>query len=82
MSIDPELLSILVCPESHQPVSLAGEDLLKDLNARVKAGTLKNRQGEAVGKPIDEALVREDGKCVYIIDEGIPNMLIDERVDL
>ncbi len=82
MAIDSELLSILVCPETHQKVSMAGEDLIKDLNAKVKAGTLKNRQGDVVGKSIDEALVREDGKCAYIIDDGIPNMLIDERLDL
>ncbi len=82
MVIDSELLSILVCPETHQKVSMAGEDLLKDLNTKIKAGTLKNRQGDTVGKSIDEALLRDDGKCAYIIDEGIPNMLIDERVDL
>lgn len=82
MVIDSELLSILVCPEAHQKVSMAGEDLLKDLNAKIKAGTLKNRQGDTVGKAVEGVLVREDGKCAYLIDEGIPNMLIDERVDL
>lgn len=82
MTIDEELLSILVCPETHQKVSPAGGDILKDLNAKIKAGTLKNRQGDAVSKPVEEALVREDGKCLYIIDDGIPNMLIDERIDL
>lgn len=82
MPIEPELLEILVCPETHQPVGMAPADLLATLNARVKANSLRNRQGEAVSKPIEEGLVREDGKCLYIIDEGIPNMLIDERVDL
>ena len=66
MPIDPELLEILVCPETHQPVKPAD----------------KNHQGEAISKPIEEGLVREDGKCLYLVDDGIPNMLIDERVDL
>ncbi len=82
MPIEPELLEILVCPESHQPVRVAEEALLATLNQRVKSQTLKNRQGDPVTKPIEEALVREDGKCLYVIDDGIPNMLIDERIDL
>ncbi|MHC4550065.1 MAG: Trm112 family protein [Planctomycetota bacterium] len=82
MPIDPELLEILVCPETHQPVKPADAELLRGLNERIKAGALKNHQGDAVGKPIEEGLVREDGKCLYPIEDGIPNMLIDERIDL
>lgn len=82
MPIDPELLEILVCPETHQPVKPADNTLLESVNARIKAGSLKNHQGEAISKPIDEGLVREDGKCLYLVEDGIPNMLIDERVDL
>lgn len=82
MTIDQELLDILVCPETHQPLKLADEETLAGLNGKIKASALKNHQGELVSKPVEEALVREDGKCVYLIDDGIPNMLIDERVDL
>jgi len=82
MPIDPELLEILVCPETHQPVKPADAEMLKDLNGRIKAGGVKNHQGDPVQKPVDEALVREDGKCLYLIEDGIPNMLIDERIDL
>ncbi|MGH7162887.1 MAG: Trm112 family protein [Planctomycetota bacterium] len=82
MPVDPELLSILVCPETHQPVKPAGHDLLKRLNERIEAGNLRNRQGDAVKTKVEEALVREDGKCLYVVDDGIPNMLIDERIDL
>jgi len=82
MPIDPELLEILVCPETHQPVKPADQTLLESVNARIKAGALKNHQGDAISKPIEEGLVREDGKCLYLVDDGIPNMLIDERVDL
>ena len=82
MAIDPELLEILVCPENHQPVKLADEELLGSLNGRIKSKTLKNRQGQMVEKELAEALVREDGACVYLVDDGIPNMLIDERIDL
>ena len=82
MPIEPELLEILVCPETRQPVSMATEEVLATVNERIRAGAAKNHQGEPVTKPVEEGLVREDGKCLYIIDDGIPNMLIDERIDL
>ena len=82
MAIDSELLDILVCPETHQPVKLADEATLSSLNSRIKSKTLKNRAGQMVEKELTEALVREDGACAYLVDDGIPNMLIDERVDL
>jgi uncharacterized protein YbaR (Trm112 family) len=82
MPIDQELLDILVCPETHQKVAMADGDLIAGLNGRIKAGGVKNHQGNAVTEPVAEGLVREDGKCLYVIDDGIPNMLIDERIDL
>ena len=82
MPIDPELLAILVCPENHQPVKPADDDLLRGLNERIKTGGVKNHHGEPVGKPVTEGLVREDGLCLYLVEDGIPNMLIDERIDL
>ena len=82
MSVNPELLEILVCPETKQPVRLAAADVLEDLAARVASGELRNRGGDRVEKPIQEGLVREDGRVLYPVDDGIPVMLIDESVEL
>jgi len=82
MPVDPELLKILVCPETHAPVRLAETELLETINTRIQAGEQRNHQGDPVEKPIAEGLVREDGKCLYIVEDSIPNMLIDERIDL
>ena len=82
MPIDAELLSILVCPETHQPLAMADEAVLAALNARVEEGGVRNRHGDAVKRALEEALVREDGKALYVIEDGIPNLLIDERIDL
>ena len=82
MPIDPELLSILVCPETHQPLAVAGDDVLAGLNAQVEGGALSNRQGDPVKSAIVEGLVRDDGKALYVVEDGIPNLLIDERIDL
>jgi len=80
--VSPELLEILVCPETKQPVALADDSVLAALNAKIEAGSLRNRGGAKVEKPITEGLVREDGKVLYPVDDGIPVMLIEESVEL
>jgi len=82
MSVSPDLLEILVCPETKQPVTPAGEDVLSRVNAEIEAGRLRNRGGEPVKTPLSEALVREDGRILYPVDDGIPVMLIEESIEL
>jgi uncharacterized protein YbaR (Trm112 family) len=82
MPIDNELLEILVCPESRQPVTLAPAEILDRLNSEIDAERLRDRGGDVVAKHIEEGLVREDGKILYIIDDSIPIMLIDQSIRL
>jgi len=42
-SVSPELLEILVCPETKQPVAPASGDVLARVNAEIDAGRLRNR---------------------------------------
>jgi uncharacterized protein YbaR (Trm112 family) len=80
--IDPELLRILCCPETHQPIAVAEPWLIEKLNRQIAAGQLKNRAGQAITEKIDCGLVREDSKFAYPIRENIPIMLIDEAIPL
>jgi uncharacterized protein YbaR (Trm112 family) len=82
MPVSQELLEILVCPETKQPVKPAPPELLQQLAASIEAGSLRNRGGELVSQPIAEGLVREDGKILYPVDDGIPVMLIEESIEL
>jgi uncharacterized protein YbaR (Trm112 family) len=82
MPISTELLEILVCPETKQPVALATPERLEELNLKIRSGELRNRSGETVQKELTEALVREDERVLYPIDDGIPVMLIDESIEL
>jgi uncharacterized protein YbaR (Trm112 family) len=82
MPVNPELLEILVCPESKQPVFSASQEILAKVNAEISAGRLRNRGGEKVEEAISEGLVREDGKILYPVDDGIPVMLIEESIEL
>ena len=80
--VDPELLEILVCPETRQPVGPADADLLGRLNAAIQSGEVVTRGGDVVEDPVEEGLIREDGKVLYPVREDIPIMLIDEAIEV
>jgi uncharacterized protein YbaR (Trm112 family) len=78
--IDKDLLQILACPETHQALAEAGADLLKRINDRIAAGKAKNKGGADVKDALEAGLVRQDGKILYPIRDGIPVLLIDEGI--
>jgi len=80
--VDPALLEILCCPETHQGLAPADAALVELLNRQIAAGQLRNRKGEAVKEKVDGGLVRADGKVVYLVRNRIPIMLIDEAIPL
>ena len=80
--VDPELLEILVCPETYQPVRPAESELMDRLNQAIRSGGVTNRGGDEVAEPVEEGLVREDDKILYPVREDIPIMLIDEAIEL
>ena len=67
--MDKELLEILCCPLTHQALRIADEAALA--RASAKASRL-----------ISEALIREDGKILYPISEGIPLLVPEEGIPL
>lgn len=81
-ALDPELLDILVCPETRQPVRPADAALLARVNEVISGGALKNRGGDRVQLPLDGGLVRDDGRILYPVRDDIPVMLLDEAIDL
>jgi uncharacterized protein YbaR (Trm112 family) len=80
--LSPDLLSILVCPETHQTIQEADPALEAKIIELQKASKLTNIQGGAHEGEIQGVLVREDGKIAYPIIDGIPVMLIDEAISL
>jgi len=80
--IDAELLKILCCPETHQPVTPADAALVARLNQQIASGQLRLRNGQPVKESIDGGLVRSDGKYLYAVRQDIPIMLIDEAIPL
>ena len=80
--MDKKLLSIICCPITHKGLSLARPDKLAAINAAINAGKLSNRDGKVLENSLQEALLTDDGKTMYPVDEGIPVLLEGEGVAL
>jgi len=80
--IDKDLLSILACPETHQPLAEAEAPVLEQVNRKIEAGQCANKGGKKVEEPLAAGLVREDGRVIYPIKQDIPVLLIDEGIEL
>ena len=80
--IDKELLAILACPETKEPVALAEEKLIAELNSRIARGEVKNRAGKTVEGKLDGGLMRADGAYLYPIQDEIPILLLNESIPL
>ena len=80
--MDKRLLTILRCPVTHKGLSLLKKDKLERMNAAIAAGELSTHEGERMTQPLAEALVTDDGKRVYPIDDGIPVLLESESIHM
>jgi uncharacterized protein YbaR (Trm112 family) len=78
MTLDAELLALLVCPETHQDVTLATTEEITRLNEAIRAGQVRTVAGKDVAEPVEAALIRIDRAIAYPIREGIPVMLVPE----
>ena len=74
----PELLALLVCPETHQDLVLATAAEVGLLNEAIEKKQLRNVEGKEVEQPVETALIRADRAIAYPVRHGIPVMLVSE----
>jgi uncharacterized protein len=75
MTIDRRLLDILCCPATKVPVRLLDKATLAELNRVISEGKVVFREGSVVKAPLQEALITDDKRTVYAIEDSIPIML-------
>jgi len=80
--IAPDLLELLACPDTHQPLRLASADELAGVNQKISSGDCSSVGGAKVEGALEAGLVREDGKLLYPIRDSIPVLLVDEGIAL
>jgi uncharacterized protein YbaR (Trm112 family) len=81
-AMSQELLDLLADPETHEALSLANGAQLAALQQALAAGTARRRNGSPVSGALDGALLSQGGRVAYLVEDGIPNLLVDERVEL
>ncbi|MFQ5600711.1 MAG: Trm112 family protein [Candidatus Krumholzibacteriia bacterium] len=80
MPIRKDLLEILCCPVTKQPVEILSTEKLSELNEQISQGHIKDAGGNQVEDAVEEALVTADGKTIYRIDNDIPIMLAEQGI--
>lgn len=80
MPVDKKLLQILRCPVTKQSLSVLDERRLDRLNDRIRAGEVQYLDGSAVTDLVPEALITENQRTIYRVDDDIPIMLEDRSI--
>lgn len=80
--MEEQLLDIVCCPSTHQPLSRLNRAALQALNERIEAGGVQRVDGNAVTQRLRAALVTRDGKRVYPIVDGLVDLLPDAAIGL
>ena len=80
--LNPDLLALLVCPETHQDVFLATPEEIAGINEAIGRGQVQTAAGAVVDQPVDAALIRVDRAIAYPIRDDIPVMLVSEGLVL
>jgi uncharacterized protein YbaR (Trm112 family) len=81
-SLADALLAVLGDPETHEKLALANAAELEQLRAAVRTGTARRRDGKAVSADFEGALLTPRRNVAYLVQAGIPNLLLDERLEL
>ena len=80
--VDSELVKILVCPANRVRVSLVGREIVDRLNQAIAEERILKVDGDLVSEPLQDGLLREDGKILYPVRDAIPVMLIGEGISM
>ena len=78
--MDRKLLDILVCPVTRQSLSLLDKAGLSALNQGIAAGTIRRQDDTLQADALQEALLTQDRRTIYRIDDGIPVLLAEEAI--
>ena len=78
--MEKRLLAILRCPVTHKGLSILKKDQLDKVNAAIASGEVKTLDGNKVEEALAAALITDDGKRLYPVNDGIPVLLESESI--
>lgn len=75
-----DIFSILCCPETNQPLTIAKFEEVNYCNKIIEKRQISNQSNCLVREPLVQALVRNDGKVLYPFKNGIPILITEESI--
>jgi uncharacterized protein YbaR (Trm112 family) len=75
MPVEGKLLEILCCPVSKTPLTRLSAERLEKLNSAIESREVKYVEGNQVENILSEALITEDSKVIYPVEDSIPILL-------
>ncbi|MDQ1109113.1 uncharacterized protein YbaR (Trm112 family) [Stenotrophomonas rhizophila] len=79
--MDRKVIDLLCAPRTAQRLSLLDSKGLDALNRAIGAGTVTNLEGTPLVQPLREALLTQDRKQIFRVNDGIPVLLPEEAID-
>lgn len=80
MIIASDLLDILCCPSTHNPLTILDKEGIDSINKNISEKKLYNRAGKLVEEHLQGGLLEKVHNIVYPIKDGIPILLEDEGI--
>ena len=80
MPVSEKLIEILVCPRTKQNLRNLEADIVARVNQEIEKGDVKYYDGSPVEDALHEALITEDRKVIYRVDQGIPVLMIERGI--
>ncbi|AOA71919.1 MAG: hypothetical protein K0S73_2408 [Stenotrophomonas rhizophila] len=79
--MDRKVIDLLCAPRTAQRLSLLDSKGLDALNRAIGAGTVTNLEGTPLVQPVREALLTQDRKQIFRVNDGIPVLLPEEAIE-
>ena len=81
MAINPDFLEIIVCPENRTRLRLADAAMVTRFNSAIESGRVITRGGDQLSQKVDGSCYKGGDRAYQIVDR-IPNLLIEDSIDL
>lgn len=82
MPLASDLIALLADPETHEGLIQASEAELALLRQAIQSGAAQRRDGRTAPLDFEGALLSQGRRVAYLIEGGIANLLVDERLEL